>query len=80
MDINSLTYLIEIFQKDRLEAHTREFLSQELRFDGLILVFADLIGIFKVDLLNKLPDQVLVEISAELFRKLLSNRKNIIIV
>ena len=55
-------------------------MSQELRFDGLVLVFADLIGIFKVDLLDKLPDQVLVEISAELLRKLLSNRKNIIIV
>ena len=72
------TYLAEIFEEIWLEAHATQLRSQELTLDCLILVFGDLVWVFEVDLLDQLPDEILVEVCAELLRKL-SNAKNIII-
>ena len=43
-------------------------MGKELALYGLIFVFADLIGVLEVDLLDQLPDQVLIEIGAEFVR------------
>lgn len=63
-------YLVEILQEYGFEAHSGQLLRQELALDRLVLVLADLVGVFQVDLLDKLSDQVLVEVGAKFLRKL----------
>ena len=65
---HSLCDLIEVVQEHRLEAHAGELLCKELAFYSLIFVFADLIGVLEIDLLDQLPDQVFVEIGAKFVR------------
>ena len=65
---HSLSDLVEVVQEHGLEAHSGELLGKELAFYGLIFVFADLVGVLEVDLLDQLPDQVLVEIGAKFVR------------
>lgn len=64
------TYLVKILQENGFEAHSRQLLSQELALHRLVLVLADLVGVLQVDLLDKLTNQVLVEVGAEFLRKL----------
>ena len=45
-------------------------MREELALDGLVLVFADLVGVFEVDLLDELAYEIFVEICAEFLRKL----------
>ena len=72
---HSLSYLVEVVQEHGLKAHTGELLGKELALHGLIFVFADLIGVLEVDLLDELPNEVLVEIGAEFVRQLYSKSK-----
>ena len=65
---HSLSDLVEVVQEHGLKAHSGELLGKELALYGLIFVFADLIGVLEVDLLDQLPDQVLIEIGAEFVR------------
>ena len=64
------TYLAKIFEEVGLEAHATQLRGQELALDRLILVFGDFVGVLEVDLLDQLPDQILVEVGAEFLRKL----------
>ena len=64
------TYLVEILQEYGFEAHPRQFLGQELALDRFVLVLADLVGVLQVDLVDKLSDQILVEVGAKFLRKL----------
>ena len=52
-------------------AHSRELLSEQLTLDGFILVLLLLRGVFEIDLLNELLDQVFVEVGAEFLRQLM---------
>lgn len=63
------TYLVKVFEEIRLEAHAIELLSKQLALDCLILVFADLVWVFQVNLVDKLADQILVKVRAKLFGK-----------
>lgn len=53
-----------------IEAGTGKLLVQQKTFYGLTTIFAWFVGILKVDLVNKLSDQILVKIRAKLFLKL----------
>jgi len=64
------SYLAEVFQEVGLQTHALELLGEELALDCLVLVLADLVRVFQVDLLDQLPDQVLVEVCAEFLRQL----------
>ena len=66
-----LTHLVEISQELGLHAHAGELLSQELTLDGFVLILGHFVGVFKVDLLDKLLDEIFVEVGAEFFRELL---------
>lgn len=73
-----LTYLAEVLKEVGLETHTAELLGKELALYCLILVFRNLVGIFQVDLLDQLSDQVLVEVCTEFFGELLQTAVNIV--
>ena len=70
---HALSNLIEIVQKYWLQTHSRKLLCQQLALDSLIFVFADLVWVLEVDLLDQLSDQIFVEVGAEFVRKLQIN-------
>ena len=65
---HSLSNLVEVVQEHGLQAHVGKLLGKELALYGLVFVFADLIGVLEIDLLDQLPDQVFVEIGAKFVR------------
>ncbi len=68
------TYILEVSEEVGGEGGPLEFLQQEDALDGLGLVLAGLVGVAQVDLLDEFAEEVLVEVGAELLRKLRRKR------
>lgn len=61
-----VTYITKVCQKLRLLDAPIEFLNKQLSLKRFIFVFLSLHWILQIDLFNKLPEKVLIEILSKL--------------